>query len=1604
MKNEKKKKRIGKIAYFLLKLMSPVTILMSAAAGAYALGGLSSAAISLPSPKSVMNDYMENPYIRFYSGSQGLAWTTVHPDGNTVTSYGTYVSTDGRVYRAAEGTTVIPQGVVTRKMIQGELKPGQHYYSKEITDSVVPVGKWVLSHREARCIHGPFTACRDYEYYGINGLPNTICRAEYDSGWMAYCADCGGQLTGYIYANDTCVANIGYLFSGSGDFAKTYPTRYLYFCPRGGDNLENDRPINGHICKCFVSYNRYTVRYNGNGAINGNMPDSVFYYGGSGEYEGNPVTGAEALRNNNFSNPGYLFAGWSDTPDGEKVLDDGSPRGSIEDCFEKLSGSGDDANDTVITLYAVWIRCDSSLLVSGGKFRDEKGAYNGIPDGERASGYNLFEKGYIYETAIDPAYLTHPRGYLIELDTMGGPAAEPVWTDTEFAGWKFEVPHGNIKDEQSDGRFTYVHSSVESGSLDTVTAEWRSVPVTLPGAAYPGYVFEGWYTDPDLLPEHFAGSCGDLFETGGDIKLYAKYSSPELEAAPDYMGDQSFGEMRYDGLARLNLPEINGYDLFRYYISGPGDDGAWIEAVTENTGTVSEPDEIKICTEGGAEEYEVTRTGIYSFELWGGAGASYGSYRGENGEYSSCEILLFEGDKVKIYTGSAGVCEQSDDGVVCPGGEGSYIEINGKKVLSCSGGRGADRVLNVEEEILFTGDIQSYTAEATGEYTLEVWGARGSPTTGGRNVCGNGGYARGSVHLEEGTVLYICVGGMNGYNGGGAGGRDASGGHGGCGGGATHIAYVSGVLRNLYEVRDRVLIVAGGGGGSAGSNASSGDGGGLVGGTGISPWPDAESDASGGTQTAAGSGWRRGAGGFGYGGTGTNASGETRDYPYMMNGGGGGGWYGGGGGAATYKSYGCGGGGGSGYIGGVENGTMSNGVCYGNGHATITCIVNIQGGAPWGDGTDFEPGDLLYRNLTVSAHDECTYPDEDAVRCGCCIIKEPAVRYYASSEKKVYSPDTDAPATISSAGLEYDSSTGKARVFWNMPEDMGTEYSYMARAYRASDMTFSSEDYAQTDKKTLRITTGVYGYYYLIDSVEDASAGTVRDTGEYINSSWARLSGSSPDACFIDWYRNSSREELLSGSAFFIPDGNAKYIHIISVDRAGNVSDVYSMAVDGPDAYIPYPLITEKITLSEGGNVYRAPDSEDVYFVRADSVTPFYPEYSAYINGYARSGYQIDEAFFYGSLSEYAEYDFPCGDTENEEQTVLSERISRTPAFYLVPETECWAERTDHGRVLSFTGAFVTSYEGELYIYPGAKAHMEPGAYAINESGRTVCSDPVSDRMNGLTVIGDATPPKCYVSVNGGEPEELAFCNVSNTVSEYVIDRRLDSVSVDLYVTDEGAGAKEGFEICVRNLDNGTAGSFTATGDRFSMELKMDEDSEEPLFENMLFNGDFVISVTAADNVGNSGVTESACLHELDVSGDIRRCLDELTGPLTGPDGERVMKRGESGYVISDVWGYPDAILVSFENEKLECFNTLYIVEGREDCAPESITAERITVSFPEYILEERTDFTVPLDYDDDVIKVSITAYKGNESLTWYAQCSLTSEGSVLDELITILR
>ncbi len=157
----------------------------------------------------------------------------------------------------------------------------------------------------------------------------------------------------------------------------------------------------------------------------------------------------------------------------------------------------------------------------------------------------------------------------------------------------------------------------------------------------------------------------------------------------------------------------------------------------------------------------------------------------------------------------------------------------------------------------YTGEVQTFTALATGYYTLQCYGAQGGYSSSG--LGGKGGLSQLTYYLTQGDVLYIYVGGQGGciddysghpeggeggWNGGGKGGNGVQ--HqgqgtyysgGGGGGGATHIATsaigpITGSTDFTANHTDLLLIAGGGGGGlSWGSNAG-GAGGGAEGGKG----------------------------------------------------------------------------------------------------------------------------------------------------------------------------------------------------------------------------------------------------------------------------------------------------------------------------------------------------------------------------------------------------------------------------------------------------------------------------------------------------------------------------------------------------------------------------------------------------------------------------------------------------------------------------------------------------------------------------------------------------------------------------------------------------
>ena len=219
-------------------------------------------------------------------------------------------------------------------------------------------------------------------------------------------------------------------------------------------------------------------------------------------------------------------------------------------------------------------------------------------------------------------------------------------------------------------------------------------------------------------------------------------------------------------------------------------------------------------------------------------------------------------------------------------------------------------------EFKYTGKEEEYIASQEGTYKLETWGAQGGSYNDEYHG-GYGGYSSGYIKLNKGDKLYINIGGTGeakfdnsnltivngGYNGGGNGTKGGDGSYstgGASGGGATHIATKSGLLTNLTDNRDEILIVSSGGGGASYNSYSSilqyigGSGGGI---SGTIASGELGSSCISGTQT---SGYA-----FGLGGK----------YSSYVHGaaGGGSGYYGGYGNSTN--SPGCGG---SGYIGNTK--------------------------------------------------------------------------------------------------------------------------------------------------------------------------------------------------------------------------------------------------------------------------------------------------------------------------------------------------------------------------------------------------------------------------------------------------------------------------------------------------------------------------------------------------------------------------------------------------------------------------------------------------------------------------------------------------------------
>lgn len=150
-------------------------------------------------------------------------------------------------------------------------------------------------------------------------------------------------------------------------------------------------------------------------------------------------------------------------------------------------------------------------------------------------------------------------------------------------------------------------------------------------------------------------------------------------------------------------------------------------------------------------------------------------------------------------------------------------------------------LVNEEFNYDYTGSSQKFLAGCTGKYKIELWGANGSGTKGGKRA-----YTVGNILLHQNDVLYVYVGeeGKNSASCDSVSFNSNIAGVCYSGGGATDIRLNEGdTWNNVNSLSSRIMVAAGGGGSSSTSYAA-GNGGAFTGSN------AASGGAKGGAKTA----------------------------------------------------------------------------------------------------------------------------------------------------------------------------------------------------------------------------------------------------------------------------------------------------------------------------------------------------------------------------------------------------------------------------------------------------------------------------------------------------------------------------------------------------------------------------------------------------------------------------------------------------------------------------------------------------------------------------------------------------------------------------------
>lgn len=1363
-----------------------------------------------------------NPLVEFSPDAEHYAWTVSEPIEHAY--YVDYFFKEGVTpeYWYPKGTRV-ETGIASSLR---ELQEGEHYYGVKRLDEV-PVKYWEVEHSTGWCIH----ECTDDYWHGVQNVGpegnGTPCNKGYYSGWFAYCADCNQKLThALVYMSKEAAASITSIDMGKG---------YYYRCP---DCLHIDNTVGVIPHECMdISFNQYRVKYNKNVEnpleVGGIMDDSIHMYNNEDLYEGEQIPPITRLSANVYRRPGYAFAGWNTKPDGS-----GS---HYDDCAEIFNLSVYDCNEDpergTVTLYAQWVTARSTLKIEPGE-----GKYND------SGGATVVRETYGSTYYVNPEKITPPDGYKVTYDLRGGAFKEetenPALVRKVFSSWELSTPfYGYFAND-------YYYFEGPDGIEDTLTALYEGGSTILPDAKKEDYAFGGWFTDKECTDP--VGFAGQEYTPDEDITLYAQWVNLVLYSEENYEDNEK------KGAVDLSWEQKDNYaKSYKLYESTDGENFTLMYGAKKTIDLDALAQDFAY--RGVTQTYTVQYSGFYELTAYGAQGGNYtkvmpdGSTKvlnGGKGGKTTARVYLNAGEQLTVAVAGQGGSNGSGKGGYSGGGNGNTYGSGGGVTFVRSDRRGTLMMAGGGGGASESGNGGAGGLQEKNRTDNKTSGENGQAGGGAGRVGGQKGEYIVHVHDEECFVERNMSYEFNDF---------ASNSRVVCELASGNISTVTSKISlydHTHDIYDNDIYVEIGTYEKPvpvnGNTMMSiplyydawGDGGNLREGACLRVYNQLgvllhEMDMSNqyttkrldrNTHT-----WYHTI--------------DKRDNPYQIS--------------IPEGTTGI-------YIWmylPVDKGSVTakvgdwvtleiDAISF-TGGIYKEPICGMEEGAPVSSKPAY--GGSSYINPDYAVYSQSTPGVREGH--GAASIKAVSVGYMdTSSIEGVPAPDLAAPDKVDTAleKITMDADGDRAvKLAFETPKDNGTQYWYRAESYKAG----TDEKLCDSNITTETLTTGVAGYYYILDTtpVKKVTASNADNKGKLLK-----------NIGDTNTVRVVLAEDIM-------------YLHIAAVDVAGNIGPTADIEV-GMD--VAWDVSTDQIGVTD---VINGVDKDTVYqkdaktfYVRADGNGPFLLSYKSLLGGKAREDYQIDYQIFDVAMAEGKNqryitripYSIPVS---SENKLAVSEFIRQMSGDSILKDAmNTGAYRKGDAMDNYFYQAFTIpkSFHGKsMVVTPVAGATFE----------RDVIYSEWDDDVNHrVTLIADGEAPV----ISGLELLE----------NKNLINRVEESVTVNLVAVDSLSGVKE-FRLEIMNRDNFSKKTYYQEEDgHIEVEITKNE---------VIFTGDFVVAAYAVDNVGNE--TEVKCeVTEFALTTEIERILEPH---------DPIFKCGESGILTITTLGYVDKVEVEFPEE-----------------------------------------------------------------------------------------